>query len=128
MPSTSPSASSLYATIAAQSHLPVTQLFKKLDVVGKGAYGSVYKGVHVATGAVVALKIINLDTEDDDTGDIQREVALLSQLRGGEGTNITAYYGCWLEGPRVWIVMDFASGGSIRTLVCSIIPSGRSRD
>lgn len=83
--------------------------------LGKGAYGAVYKGLHIPSNSVVALKIIDLDTADDDTADIQREVALLSQLRADD-TNITKYHGCWLEGPRVWIVMDFASGGSVRTL------------
>lgn len=94
-----------------------TQLYRKLEIVGKGAYGSVHRGIHIPTGDVVALKIINLDTADDDVEDIQREVALLSQLRGPGTNNITKYYGCHLDGPRVWIVMDFASGGSVRTLM-----------
>lgn len=76
-----------------------------------------HRGIHIPTGDVVALKIINLDTPDDDVEDIQREVALLSQLRGPGTNNITKYYGCYLDGPRVWIVMDFASGGSVRTLM-----------
>lgn len=103
--------------MATRDATPVTQLYQKLEVVGKGSYGSVYKGIQIATGKVVALKIINLDTEDDDVADIQREVTLLSQLRGAEHNNVTIYYGCYLEGPKVWIVMDFASGGSVRTLV-----------
>ncbi|KAF8520023.1 Pkinase-domain-containing protein [Hysterangium stoloniferum] len=104
-------------SIPVQNQLPVTQLYRKLEVVGKGAYGSVHRGIHIPTGDVVALKIINLDTADDDVADIQREVALLSQLRGPGTNNITKYYGCYLDGPRVWIVMDFASGGSVRTLM-----------
>ena len=97
--------------------VPVTQLYKRLEMVGKGAFGSVHKGVHIPSGQIVAIKVINLDTADDDVEDIQREVALLSQLRGGDQNNITKYYGCWLDGPRVWIVMDLASGGSVRTLM-----------
>lgn len=93
----------------------VHQLFKRLETVGKGAYGSVHKGIELATGNVVALKIINLDTADDDVADIQREVALLTHLR--DAVNITKYYGCYLDGPRVWIVMEYASGGSVRTLM-----------
>lgn len=93
----------------------VHQLYRRLETVGKGAYGSVHKGIEIATGNVVALKIINLDTEDDDVGDIQREVALLTQLR--DAPNITHYYGCFLDGPRVWIVMEYAQGGSVRTLM-----------
>ncbi|KAI6001297.1 kinase-like domain-containing protein [Pisolithus albus] len=93
----------------------VHQLFRRLETVGKGAYGSVHKGIHVPTGNVVALKIINLDTADDDVEAIQREVALLTQLR--DAPNVTKYYGCYLDGPRVWIVMEFAQGGSVRTLM-----------
>jgi serine/threonine protein kinase len=109
--------------MASRETVQVTHIYQKLEIVGKGSYGSVYKGRELATGNIVALKIINLDTEDDDVADIQREVNLLSQLRGGEKHNITMYYGCYLEGPRVWIVMDYASGGSVRTLVRLNVPS-----
>ncbi|KAJ7209485.1 Pkinase-domain-containing protein [Mycena pura] len=94
--------------------MSVHQLYKRLETVGKGAYGSVHKGVDRA-GNIVALKIINLDIESDDVGDIQREVALLTQLR--DAPNITKYYGCYLDGPRVWIVMEFAQGGSALSLM-----------
>lgn len=75
---------------------------------------------------MVALKIINLDTEDDDVSDIQKEVSLLQQLMasfsasGGDAAmlNVIKYYGSMMEGPRVWIIMEYAEGGSIRTLVC----------
>lgn len=93
----------------------VHQLYQRLETVGKGAYGSVSKGKHIPTGNVVALKIINLDTPDDDVADIQREVALLTQLR--DAPNVTKYYGCYMDGPRVWIVMEFANGGSVLSLM-----------
>lgn len=99
----------------------VHQLYKRVQEVGRGTYGSVHKGVHIPTGNVVALKIINLDTADDDVADIQREVALLTQLR--DGPNITKYYGCYMDGPRVWIVMEYAQGGSVRTLM-KAFPNG----
>ncbi|EJU04118.1 Pkinase-domain-containing protein, partial [Dacryopinax primogenitus] len=95
---------------------PVTQLFRKLETVGKGAYGSVHRGIHIPSGCVVALKIINLDTTDD-VSEIQGEIALLSRLNGGDQCNVTRYWGCWLEGANVWIAMDYAAGGSIRTLM-----------
>lgn len=47
--------------------------------------------------------------------DIQREVALLTALR--DAPNVTQYYGCYLDGPRVWIAMELASGGSVRSLM-----------
>ena len=62
-------------------------------------------------------KVIDLDTPDDDISEIQKEVALLSELRDAARHNITLYHGCYLHGHELWIAMDFASGGSIRTLV-----------
>ncbi|KAG9096416.1 hypothetical protein FRC06_008692 [Ceratobasidium sp. 370] len=103
-------------TILPDPNIPAPQQYKKLECVGRGAYGSVHKGIFIPTGEVVGLKIINLDGQDDDVEAIQKEVALLSSLRGSDNTNITRYHGCWLEGPHVWIVMDFAQGGSVRTL------------
>ncbi|KAK0455689.1 Pkinase-domain-containing protein [Desarmillaria tabescens] len=93
----------------------VLTLYKRLETIGRGAYGSVSKGIHIPTGNVVALKIIDLDTADDDVGDIQREVALLSQLR--DAPNITKYFGCYMDGPRVWIAMEYADGGSVLSLM-----------
>ncbi|KAG5635217.1 hypothetical protein H0H81_012021 [Sphagnurus paluster] len=95
----------------------VHQLYRRLETIGKGAYGSVHKGEHIPTGNVVALKIINLDDKSgsDDVGDIQREVALLSQLR--DAPNVTKYFGCYMDGPRVWIVMELAQGGSVLSLM-----------
>jgi serine/threonine protein kinase len=94
----------------------VHELYQRLETVGKGSYGSVHKGIHRATGNVVALKIIDLDADDgDDVDSIQREVTLLTQLR--DGPNITKYYDCHLDGPRVWIVMEFAEGGSVYSLM-----------
>ena len=97
----------------------VHQLYKRLERVGKGAYGAVYKGVHIPTGNIVALKIIDFEAAEgqgeDDIGDIQREVALLTALR--DAPNITKYYGCHMDGPRAWIVMELAEGGSVYSIM-----------
>ncbi|KAL9932585.1 hypothetical protein V8E36_008702 [Tilletia maclaganii] len=96
----------------------VHKIFRKLELVGRGAYGAVFRGQHIASGTAVALKIVNLDTPDDqDVADIQREVALLSQLRDADRFNVVRYWGSWLEGPEIWLVMDLAEGGSVRTLM-----------
>ncbi|PWN34237.1 kinase-like protein [Meira miltonrushii] len=96
---------------------PVHTTFKRLELVGRGAYGAVYRGVHIASGKAVALKVVNLDTPDDDVSEIQKEVALLSQLRETTSKNVIRYWGCWLHEAELWIVMDFAEGGSVRTLM-----------
>ncbi|KAF9969734.1 hypothetical protein BGZ73_007769, partial [Actinomortierella ambigua] len=94
-----------------------SQLFTRQELVGRGAYGAVYRGIENATGQVVAIKVLNLDTEEEDVSDIQREIATLSQLKNCDSQNITRYHGSFLNGTKLWIVMDYAAGGSIRALL-----------
>lgn len=91
--------------------------YELLDTVGHGSYGSVHKARHISTGQVFAIKIIDLEADDDTSSivDVQREVALLRQLR--DGPNIIRYYDCFLHGSRVWIVQEFAQGGSVTDLM-----------
>ncbi|KAK0500985.1 hypothetical protein EDD18DRAFT_1067623 [Armillaria luteobubalina] len=76
--------------------LSVLTLFKCLKIIGRGAYGSVSMSIHIPTGNIATLKIINLDTDDDDVSNIQHEVALLSQLHNAP--NITQYFHCCMDG------------------------------
>ena len=89
-----------------------------LELVGKGSFGSVFKGMHNETKQIVAVKSLDLDQHDDEIKDIQKEIGLLSQLKAGDAPNITAFHGSFLLGSRLWIIIDFCSGGSVRTLVC----------
>ncbi|KAG0174218.1 hypothetical protein DFQ28_000014 [Apophysomyces sp. BC1034] len=99
------------------SAVPASQEYTKLKRVGKGAYGSVFKGINNRTKKVVAIKVLNLDTEEDDVDDIQREIFLLSQLTQAGSQNITPYYGSILNDTKLWIIMDYAAGGSVRTIM-----------
>ncbi|OLL21844.1 Serine/threonine-protein kinase nak1 [Neolecta irregularis DAH-3] len=95
----------------------VTKLYTRHELVGRGSYGSVYKGIHNPTKQIVAIKVLSLDTEEDAIEDIQREITLLSQLKQADAQNVTRYHGCHLNGSRLWIIMDYCTGGSIRTLM-----------
>lgn len=39
----------------------ILDLFKKLEKIGEGTYGVVYKGIDRQTGKIIALKKIRLD-------------------------------------------------------------------
>jgi serine/threonine protein kinase len=95
--------------------LSVHQRFERQAIIGRGGSGFVYKGIDKHSGQAVALKIINLDTPEDEVADIQHEVALLTQLR--DAPNVTKYYGCFLDWPRLWIAMELAQGGSVSSLM-----------
>lgn len=102
---------------ATTSSAPWEAQFRRFEMVGRGSYGCVYRGMHIPTGTVVALKVIDLDTPDFDVEEIRHEVGLLSQIRQANLKNIVGYWGCWLQGPTLCIVMDYSEGGSLRTLM-----------
>ena len=68
---------------------------------------------------MAAIKVLSVDTSEEDVADIRREIALLSQLKQGEAQNVTRYHGSILCGEKLWIIMDYCHGGSIRTLMKS---------
>jgi len=55
--------------------------FKRLEKVGEGTYGVVYKAIDINTGDTLALKKIRLDAEDEGIPSTAiREISLLKQL------------------------------------------------
>ncbi|CAX43713.1 N-rich kinase, putative [Candida dubliniensis CD36] len=92
-----------------------TSLYKRTEVIGRGKFGVVYKAQHKQTKQIVAIKVLNLDTEEDEVIDVQQEIQFLSELKNVP--NITHYYGCILNDTKLWIIMDYCAGGSLRTLL-----------
>lgn len=94
---------------------PVNRHYRRLEVIGRGKFGTVYKGLDLATKKLVAIKVLNLDTEQDEVSEVQKEIQFLSQIKSIP--NVTHYYGSYLNGHNLWIVMDYCAGGSVRTLL-----------
>ncbi|KAJ1920361.1 kinase that interacts with cdc31p [Mycoemilia scoparia] len=88
--------------------------FEKGSLAGRGAYGVVYRGRDKLTNKEVAIKILNVDKSEEDIQDIEREIALLSQLKS---QYIAQYHGSFLDKHQLWIIMDYANGGSVRRLM-----------
>ncbi|KAF8245917.1 kinase-like protein [Wilcoxina mikolae CBS 423.85] len=97
--------------------VPAEIPYTVIDLVGRGSFGSVFKGIHNKTKDVVAIKSLDLDQQDEEIQDIQKEIGLLTQLKAGDAPNITAYHASYVLGHKLWIIMDFCSGGSMRTLM-----------
>ena len=56
--------------------------YEKLEKLGEGTYGVVYKGNHKETGELVAIKKIRLEKEDDGVPSTAiREISLLKNLK-----------------------------------------------
>ncbi|KAF2749321.1 Pkinase-domain-containing protein [Sporormia fimetaria CBS 119925] len=104
---------SMSAELVSGSVNPET-LYTKQQCIGGGSFGKVYKGIDRRTGNVVAIKVIDVENAEDEVDDIITEIAILS---GMNSQYVTKYYGSYLHGSDLWIVMEFCSGGSCADLM-----------
>lgn len=95
-------------------HVDPEDFYIKQNQIGKGSFGKVYKGFDKRSKLPVAIKVIDLDLAEDEIEDIELEIKILSQLNS---QHITKYYGTYLKGSELWIVMEYCLGGSCADLL-----------
>ncbi|KAK6460808.1 kinase-like domain-containing protein [Scheffersomyces coipomensis] len=80
------------------------------EEVGRGAFGVVYRGVVKETNKQVAIKQIDLESDQTDLFEINKEIQIISECQLSQ---ITQYLGCFVKRYQLWIIMEFVDGGSL---------------
>ncbi|XP_072264209.1 TRAF2 and NCK-interacting protein kinase isoform X7 [Pyxicephalus adspersus] len=94
-------------------------IFELVELVGNGTYGQVYKGRHVKTGQLAAIKV--MDVTGDEEEEIKQEINMLKKY--SHHRNIATYYGAFIKknppgmDDQLWLVMEFCGAGSVTDLI-----------
>lgn len=86
--------------------------FKFEEMIGRGAFATVYKGINLKTNHVVAIKQILLD-KDQDVQALMGEIDLLKILKH---PNIVKYHGFVKTSTSLNVFLEYCAGGSLRQL------------
>ncbi|CAI0546588.1 unnamed protein product [Linum tenue] len=88
--------------------------WKKGKLLGRGTFGHVYVGFNSESGEMCAMKEVTLFSDDaksrESAKQLMQEIALLSRLRH---PNIVQYYGSEQVDDKLYIYLEYVSGGSI---------------
>lgn len=104
-------------TLLSSSATNVIFRWQQGQFVGGGTFGSVYAGINLDTGYLMAVKEIRLQ-------DPQQIPSIAAQIRDEERVlevldhpNIVSYYGIEVHRDKVYIFMEYCSGGSLAGLL-----------
>ena len=84
------------------------KIYKIIQKVGQGNYGSVYKIQKIKTGEIMAAKICKIESNNSES--FKREINMLKQC---DSPYILKYYGSYIKKNIIWIVLEFCEGGSL---------------
>ncbi|XP_072955992.1 mitogen-activated protein kinase kinase kinase YODA isoform X1 [Typha angustifolia] len=92
--------------------------WKKGKLIGRGTFGHVYVGFNSESGEMCAMKEVTLFLDDakskESAKQLGQEICLLSRLRH---QNIVQYYGSEMMDDKLYIYLEYVSGGSIHKLL-----------
>jgi len=84
--------------------------------VGEGAFGEVYKAIHIETGRVVALKKIRIRGMDQGfPKNLLREMQALEKL---QHPNVIELYECFPHGPAIVLACEYMQSDLLQLLKC----------
>jgi len=91
--------------------------YEKLCIIGRGAYGKVYKVRNTSTGEECAMKTISAKYTDQAT--FQNEVALMEKINTLSSPYLVKYITSYVkeEESEYVIIMEYCSGGTLENII-----------
>ncbi|CAN1190921.1 Mitogen-activated protein kinase kinase kinase 5 [Linum perenne] len=103
---------------AKQESVPMKSQWQKGKLIGRGTFGSVYVATNRETGALCAMKEVDIIPDDPKSLEcikqLEQEIKVLSKLKH---PNIVQYYGSEIVEDQFYIYLEFVHPGSINKYV-----------
>lgn len=97
---------------------PIKSKWQKGKLIGRGTFGSVYVASNRETGALCAMKEVEILPDDSKSAEsirqLQQEIKVLSRLKH---PNIVRYYGSEIIGDKFYIYLEYVHPGSINKFI-----------
>ncbi|CAL0312793.1 unnamed protein product [Lupinus luteus] len=118
LPSPSAHATSFSHTAAKSESFPMKSQWQKGKLIGRGTFGSVYVATNRETGALCAMKEVELYPDDPKSAEcikqLEQEIKVLSHLKH---PNIVQYFGSEIVEDRFYIYLEYVHPGSINKYI-----------
>ncbi len=88
--------------------------YELLQQIGQGGYGYVCQAYDTLHRSPVAIKIISLDTTEDDGDMVHREITIMSNIHCAQ---LVHYYDSHVIDNQLWIVMEYLEAGSLLDII-----------
>ncbi|KAL2531882.1 mitogen-activated protein kinase kinase kinase 5 [Abeliophyllum distichum] len=96
----------------------IKRQWQKGKLIGRGTFGSVYIASNRETGALCAMKEVEISPDDPKSAEcvrqLEQEIKVLSRLKH---QNIVQYYGSEIVGERFYIYLEYVHPGSINKFI-----------
>lgn len=94
----------------------IEERYKKIEKIGQGGMGTVYKVLDMQLNRIVALKILNLDNKISSE-QIQRFIREAKILANFHHPNIVTIYDICQEEQKIYYSMDYIQGSTLQELI-----------
>ncbi|KAH6769461.1 mitogen-activated protein kinase kinase kinase 5 [Perilla frutescens var. hirtella] len=98
--------------------MKIKSKWQKGKLIGRGTFGSVYVASNRETGALCAMKEVEMLPDDSKSAEcirqLEQEIKVLSRLKH---PNIVQYYGSEIVGDKFYIYLEYVHPGSINKFI-----------